>query len=165
MQWSRQHNKLQYMHSDTLSFCPRSCSWFTWLQKWLSLLSNTIVQGTGWWFRLKASAKNIKIWSAIEVTIWNMMFPVCTLGTYQPGKLQLTIPTNSYWPVLETGQQICLKWSKNPEGCSRNFVHICYQYIHFPHVTDKKYKATECPHKEKRAATHQPKGPPALMNL
>lgn len=36
-------------------------------------------------FLLKAFAKNIKIWSAIEVTIWNMVFPDYTLGSYQPG--------------------------------------------------------------------------------
>ena len=119
-------------------------------------------------FRLKASAKNIKIWSAIEVTIWNMVFPDYTVGTYQPGRSQLPIPTNSYRPALQPGQQICLKWNENPEGCSRpscRFVHICYRCIHFPHVTDKNHKAIECPRKEKREATHQPVRPPPLMNL
>jgi len=138
------------------------------------IISASQYQRAGRWvvydrrFRLKASAKNIKIWSAIEVTIWNMVFPDYTVGTYQPGRSQLPIPTNSYRPALQPGQQICLKWNENPEGCSRpscRFVHICYRCIHFPHVTDKNHKAIECPRKEKREATHQPVRPPPLMNL
>ena len=38
-----------------------------------------------WRFCLKVSAKDIKTWSAIEVRIWNIVFPDYTLGTYQPG--------------------------------------------------------------------------------
>ena len=82
-------------------------------------------------FRLKASAKNIKIWSAIEVTIWNMVFPDYTLGSYQPGRSQLTIPANSYRPPRQTApepkHQICLQWNENPDGCPRpscRFEHI-----------------------------------------
>ena len=47
-------------------------------------------------FRLKASASNIKKWSAIDVTIRNTVFPDHALGNYQSGRSQLTIPANSY---------------------------------------------------------------------
>ena len=72
-------------------------------------------------FHLKASAKNIKTWSAIEVTIWNMVFPDYTLGSYQPGRSQPTIPANSYrpprQPAPEPKHQICLQWNENLDGC------------------------------------------------
>ena len=123
-------------------------------------------------FRLKASAKNIKIWSAIEVTIWNMVFPDYTLGSQQPGRSLPMIPANAYCPprlpASEPRHQICLQWNENPNGCPRpscRFEHICYRCVHNPRVSDKIHKALECPHKEKRTAPQQHQGPPALMNL
>ena len=123
-------------------------------------------------FRLKASASNIKKWSAIDVTIWNTVFPDHALGNYQSGRSQLTIPANSYrlprQPAFNNKQQICLNWNENPEGCSRStcrYEHICYRCVHNPRVTDKRHKAIECPHREKRAATQLQKRPPALMSL
>ena len=142
------------------------------------IISASHYQRAGRWvvydrrFRLKASAANIKIWSAIDITIWNMVFPNYPLGTYQPSQSQLMIPANTYrpprQPVPEPKFQICLKWNENPEGCSRascRFDHICYRCVHNPRILDKNHKAIECPHREKRAATQQQKGPPALMNL
>ena len=87
-------------------------------------------------FRLKASAKNIKIWSAIEVTIWNMVFPDYTPGSYQPGRSQPTILAYSYCPprqpAPEPKHQICLQWNENLDGCRRpscRFEHICYRCV------------------------------------
>ena len=125
-----------------------------------------------WRFRLKASAKNIKIWSAIEVTIWNMVFPDYTLGSQQPGRSLPMIPANAYrpprLPASEPRHQICLQWNKNPNGCPRpscRFEHICYRCVHNPRVSDKIHKALECPHKEKRTAPQQHQGPPEPLNL
>ena len=125
-----------------------------------------------WRFRLKASTKGIKVWSAIEVTIWNMVFPDYFLGTYQHGRSQPMMPANSYHPsrdpALESKQQICLQWNENPNGCSCAsccFIHTCYRCVHYPRVTDKNHRAIECPHKKKRAATEQIKELSALINI
>ena len=179
---------LWHIHSSTLSSAPDCVADLLGYQS--LIISASQYHRAGRWvvydqkFHLKASAKNIKIWLAIEVTIWNMVFPDYTLGSYQPGRSQPTIPANSYHPprqpAPEPKHQICLQWNENPDGCPRpscRFEHICYRCVHNPHVTDKIHKATdphvtdkihkaiECPYREKRAATQQHKGPPALMNL
>ena len=126
------------------------------------IISASHYQCAGHWvvydrrFRLKTLAANIKIWSAIDITIWNMVFPNYPLGTYQPGQSQLMIPANTYrpprQPAPEPKFQICLKWNENPEGCSRascRFDHICYRCVHNPRILDKNHKAIECPHRER----------------
>jgi len=145
---------IQYFSAYIALPCPRLYSWLAWLPKSYHLcfpLSPCKVLG-GLWLEIPTESicQKITVWSSIELTIWDMVFPNYTLGTYQ---LLQTIPTNSYRSVLEPGQQICLKCNENSDICSLPsccFVHICYRVFT---VTNENHKTIECPHKEKRAAT------------
>jgi len=156
---------LQYIHSNTLLFCPRSCSWFAWLPKSDHLCFPTPLCWVLGGLRSEISSKRIGQDHKYMVSNWSDHMEYGVSWLHFKNLPTWAIPTNLYRPALHPGQQIYLKWNENRSCSSCHFVHICYHCIHFPHVTDKNHKAIECPRKEKREATRQPKGPPALMNL
>ena len=72
---------------------------------------------------------------------------------------QLCSPTTPTTILSNYKCQICLYWNDSPGGCTRStcrYEHICYRYVHNPHVTDKRHKAIDCPHKEKKMAAYWP---------
>ena len=106
-------------------------------------------------FRLKASASPKKLWSNIDITIWNMTFPDRAIKGHL---LQGGIPSDLFNTQqsqhsarqnqsLTKRQPICLDWNDSPSGCIRatcRYDHVCYRCVHNPRVLDKCHKASQC---------------------
>ena len=107
-------------------------------------------------FRLKASSIGLKEWSSVEMNIWRMAFPDCSVLATSPGPMHYHKqgfqhpPGNQLTPMT---RKICLDWNDSPNPkciyLDCKFQHSCYRCIFNTKAADIKHKALFCPHKEK----------------